>query len=44
VSLLLDAGAALGRDGFDPDEPKQPGAAVLELLRSRGLIGDVELE
>jgi ankyrin repeat protein len=40
VTLLLEAGAP--RDGipFDPDEPKQPSAAVLELLRSRGLFND----
>jgi ankyrin repeat protein len=37
VRLLLDAGASLDRITFDPDEPKQPSAAVLELLRSRGL-------
>jgi hypothetical protein len=40
VSLLLDAGAAIGSVGFNPDGPKQPSAAVLELLRSRGLVGD----
>lgn len=40
VSLLLDAGAALDRTAFDPDEPKQPSAAVLELLRSRGLTSE----
>ena len=36
VALLLDAGASLDGITFDPDEPKQPSAAVLELLRSRG--------
>lgn len=40
VALLLDAGASLGGITFNPDEPKQPSAAVLELLRSRGLAGD----
>jgi hypothetical protein len=38
VTLLLDAGAPLDGITFDPDEPKQPSAAVLELLRSRGLV------
>jgi ankyrin repeat protein len=37
VTLLLDAGASLDRVTFNPDEPKQPSPAVLELLRSRGL-------
>jgi ankyrin repeat protein len=37
VALLLDAGAPLDGITLDPDEPKQPSAAVLELLRSRGL-------
>ena len=37
VSLLLDAGASLDGITFNPDEPKQPSAAVLELLRTRGL-------
>jgi ankyrin repeat protein len=37
VSRLLDAGASLDGISFNPDEPKQPSAAVLELLRSRGL-------
>jgi ankyrin repeat protein len=40
VALLLDAGSSLERITFDPDKPKQPSAAVLELLRSRGLGGD----
>jgi ankyrin repeat protein len=41
VTLLLDAGASLdGVTTLNPDEPKQPSAAVLELLRSRGLGGD----
>jgi ankyrin repeat protein len=38
VALLLDAGATLDGIALDPNEPKQPSAAVLELLRSRGLI------
>ena len=42
VALLLDAGASLDGITFNPDEPKQPSAAVLELLRSRGLAGDTE--
>ena len=42
VTLLLDAGASLDGITFNPDEPKQPSAAVLELLRSRGLAGDTE--
>jgi hypothetical protein len=37
VTLLLDAGASLDEITLDPDEPKQPSTAVLELLRSRGL-------
>ncbi len=37
VAILLDAGASLDGITFNPDEPKQPSAAVLELLRSRGL-------
>ncbi len=37
VALLLDAGASLDGITLSPDEPKQPSAAVLELLRSRGL-------
>jgi ankyrin repeat protein len=37
VSQLLDAGASLDGITFNPDEPKQPSPAVLELLRSRGL-------
>ena len=39
VTQLLDAGASLDGITFNPDEPKQPSAAVLELLRSRGLAG-----
>jgi hypothetical protein len=35
VSLLLDAGASVDGITPHPDEPKQPSAAVLELLRSR---------
>jgi Ankyrin repeats (3 copies)/Ankyrin repeat len=42
VTLLLDAGASLDGITFDPDEPKQPSATVLELLRSRGLVDDTE--
>src|SRR6185437_4334007 len=38
VTLLLDAGASLDDVTFNPDEPKQPSPAVLELLRSRGLV------
>jgi hypothetical protein len=40
VTLLLDAGASLDRVRLNPDEPKRPSAAVLELLGSRGLAGD----
>jgi ankyrin repeat protein len=42
VTLLLDAGAPLDGITFNPDEPKQPSAGVLELLRSRGLTGDTQ--
>ncbi len=42
VSQLLEAGASLDGITLNPDEPKQPSAAVLELLRSRGLAGDGE--
>jgi hypothetical protein len=42
LTLLLDAGASLDGVTFNPDEPKQPSAAVLELLRSRGLAADGE--
>jgi ankyrin repeat protein len=42
VGELLDAGASLDGITFNPDEPKQPSAAVLELLRSRGLVADTE--
>ena len=42
VALLLDAGASANGITFDPDEPKQPSAAVLELLRSRGLAAVTE--
>ena len=42
VALLLDAGASLNGITFDPDEPKRPSAAVLELLRSRGLAAGTE--
>ncbi|MDE3132902.1 MAG: ankyrin repeat domain-containing protein [Acidobacteriota bacterium] len=40
VSLLLDAGASLDGDPLDPDDPKPPSAAVVELLRSRGLLSE----
>jgi ankyrin repeat protein len=40
VGLLLDSGAPVDGITFDPDEPKPPSAAVLALLRSRGLAGD----
>jgi ankyrin repeat protein len=40
VALLLDAGASLVGLTFNPDGPKQPSAAVLELIRSRRLAGD----
>jgi hypothetical protein len=40
--LLLDAGASLDGISFDPDDPKQPSAAVLDLLRSRGFAGETE--
>ena len=43
VSLLLDAGASLDGIALNPDEPKQPSAAVIELLRSRGLADDTEI-
>jgi ankyrin repeat protein len=42
VTLLLDAGASLGGITFNPDDPKQPSAAVLELLRSRRPAGGTE--
>lgn len=42
VSQLLDAGAPLDEITLNPDAPKQPSAAVLELLRSRGLAGETE--
>ena len=42
VTLLLDSGASLDGVTFNPDEPKQPSAEVLELLRSRGLADDGE--
>ena len=41
ATLLLDAGASVDAITFNPDDPKQPSIAVLELLRSRGLAGDV---
>lgn len=37
VRLLLDAAAPTDEITVDPGEPKPPSAAVLELLRSRGL-------
>lgn len=42
VSLLLDAGASLDGDTLDPADPKPPSAAVVELLRSRGLVSGGE--
>ena len=42
VSQLLDAGAQVDGITLDPDEPKQPSAAVLALLRSRGLADQTE--
>lgn len=42
VSQLLDAGASMAGITLDPDKPKQPSAAVLELLRSRGLVGETD--
>lgn len=42
VALLLDAGSPLDGITLNPDEPKQPSAAVLGLLRSRGLAADTE--
>lgn len=42
VSQLLDAGASLDGITLNPDEPKQPSGAVLELLRSRGLASETE--
>jgi hypothetical protein len=42
VALLLDAGASPDGITLNPAEPKQPSAAVLELLRSRGLAGETE--
>jgi ankyrin repeat protein len=38
VARLLDAGARLDGVTFDPSGAKQPSAAVLQLLRTRGLI------
>lgn len=40
VTLLLEAGAPLDGIILNPAEPKQPSAAVLALLRSRGLVTD----
>jgi hypothetical protein len=37
VQLLLDAGAAMDGITLNPSEQKQPSAAVIDLLRSRGL-------
>jgi ankyrin repeat protein len=42
VALLLDAGASLDGITLNPDEPKQPSAVVLELLRSRGVAAEAE--
>ena len=41
ATLLLDAGASLDAITFNPDDPEQPSVTVLELLRFRGLAGDV---
>jgi ankyrin repeat protein len=38
VTRLLNAGGTLDSNSFDPGEPKQPSAAVLQLLRDRGLV------
>lgn len=40
VTRLLDAGATLDDITFDQDEPKQPSSAVVELLRSRGIVDE----
>jgi hypothetical protein len=40
ATLLLDAGASLEGITVAPDQPKRPSAAVLELLRCRGLAAD----
>lgn len=42
VALLLDAGGSLDGVTFDPEESKQPSAAVLDLLRFRGVGADRE--
>ncbi|MHB1833936.1 MAG: ankyrin repeat domain-containing protein [Solirubrobacteraceae bacterium] len=42
VALLLGAGASLHEITLNPDAPKQPSAAVLELLRSRGLAAETK--
>jgi ankyrin repeat protein len=42
VAILLDAGASLDGVTLNPNEAKQPSAAVLELLRSRGLADATE--
>jgi ankyrin repeat protein len=42
VARLLDAGAPTDEITLDPEEPKQPSPAVLELLLDRGLTGDAQ--
>lgn len=42
VTQLLGAGASLDGITVNPDEPKQPGAAVLRLLHARGLVRGVQ--
>jgi ankyrin repeat protein len=42
VTMLLEAGAPLDGITFNADEPKQPSPAVLELLRSHGLVADTQ--
>lgn len=42
VALLLDVGASLDGITLNRDEPKQPSAAVLELLHSRGFTAGAE--
>ena len=42
VRRLLDAGATLDGITLDPNEPKQPSAAVVQLLRSRRLTSETE--
>jgi ankyrin repeat protein len=42
VALMLDAGAPLDEVTINPDDPKRPSGAVLQLLRSRGITADTE--